>query len=106
MADPQISAWALAQGGAWGPLVLLGLYMAKVLWTDLRATLAKREVDVEKLASALHEASAAQKEMAAAGVKLAEAMRAQTEFGEKRAEAIDDFRAEAKAVLQRLGNQR
>lgn len=106
MVDPQISAWALAQGGAWALLVGIGFYATRILWRDLRAALQKREGDVEKLTTALIEATAAQREMAAAGTKLAEAMRAQTEFGEQRAEAIDDFRAQARALLERLGSQR
>lgn len=105
MPEPQISAWALAQGGAWGVLLLLLGYMAKVLWADLRAALAKREGDVEKLTLALSEATTAQRESAAANLALARAVEAQTDFAEKRAEAIDDFREQARRLLDRVRAQ-
>ena len=105
MPEPQISAWALAQGGAWGMLLLLLGYMAKVLWADLRATLAKREDDVEKLTNALSAATVAQRESAAANLALARAVEAQTDFAEKRAEAIDDFRDQARRLFDHVGGQ-
>ena len=103
MPEPQISAWALAQGGAWGMLLMLLGYMAKVLWADLRATLGKREGDVEKLTNALNAATAAQLESASATRALARAVEANTDFSEKRAEAIDDFREQARRLLERAG---
>lgn len=103
MPEPSIPSWALAQGGAWGLLLILLGYIAKVLWADLRATLAKREFDVEKLTTALNAATAAQRESAASNLALAKAVEAQTDFAEKRAEAIDDFRDQARRLLERVG---
>ena len=105
MPEPQITAWALAQGGAWALLLGLLTYIAKVLWADLRATLNRREDDVEKLTNALNAAAVAQRESAAANLALARAVEAQTDFAEKRAEAIDDFREQARRLFEHLGGQ-